>query len=292
MQQARAIQQNKLTTEQEAKQQQLRETQYARLEQEMASLRESLSGNTQSLVQLQQAQSDLEHSIAHLESLNPEQLAQQLAKLELQLAQAKQNAETQQHKVEQATLTVAKEQTEVYALSQGIPESYQDSLHLNESLTQLELQLANLNRLDAETKARFNQANADFWCEAALAAAVEYQIHWQNAFTQSQQQWHSALIESQFDDTEHYLQARLSSQQIEQLEKQIKQFDERSTTLNAQLQTLASELSEKSEPNLAEYASAVEAVAMLQQSALDQWSTLRSKMDALTSVKKKSLFYI
>ncbi|MBF4258230.1 SMC family ATPase [Vibrio anguillarum] len=289
VQQARAIQQNKLATEQETlKQQQQRATQYARLEQEMASLRESLSGNTQSLVQLQQAQSDLEHSIAHLESLNPEQLAQQLAKLELQLAQAKQNAETQQHKVEQATLTVAKEQTEVSALSQGIPESYQDSLHLHQSLTQLELQLANLNRLDAETKARFNQANADFsGAKAALAAAVEHQIHWQNAFTQSQLQWHSALIESQFDDTEHYLQARLSSQQIEQLEKQIKQFDERSTTLNAQLQTLASELSEKSEPNLAEYASAVEATAALQQSALDQWSTLRSKMDALTSVKEK-----
>ncbi|GAB3114369.1 SMC family ATPase [Aestuariicella hydrocarbonica] len=254
----------------------------------------------------------LKAMIAEYADIAVEQMAEELAAMEIQVQQLLAR-QVEQHRLNRRVTEIQQELTntfeslteleatvkqdshslmqvsaQVEQLQQQIPESYRQAGFLAQALKRLAESIEKITR--AATVAEQRQSEQKSIADKADSALVALTKQWDDAQVKTQQvlqTWESALQASEFADVTAFKEALLEDAAQQQLKTDIDRYNTETSNTRAVIEQMKTELAEQKAPDMEYLEAAVNTAAALFEEADKTWQKLAERNNLLKSVQDK-----
>lgn len=245
---------------------------------------------SQPLAELQTACEGLRRQVQRRESVERE-ISQQTAAREAlrrEWGALDKQLKTQRPAVEKAKEDALRLESQRDQLSQSLPEDARDPEAMRRTLTELEHQIAQLEKAWESAQQALSIAQTQLArAEEQLRGASQRVERPQQEQEQAQAEWQTALQASPFDDDAAFQAAQLNDPQRGELTRQVETYQHRLAELEGALQNYQTQLAGKTPPDLEALTRLTEAAQAEENTQLEAWRTLDGRLTTLTGIHQK-----
>ena len=245
---------------------------------------------SQPLATLQKACEDVRRQVDRRESVEREISQQTAARdgLRREWGALDKQLKAQQPVVEKAKEEALRLESQRDHLSQSLPENARDPKAMQQTLAELEHQIAQLEKdWESAQQALSNAQTQLARVEELLRGSGERVQRSEQAFQQAQTEWQGALQQSPFNDIAEFQSAQLDDTQRQNLVQQVETYQRRLAELEGALQNYQHQLAKQTPPDIASLTELAEAAQAEEHTQLEAWRALDSRLAMLNGIRQK-----
>ncbi|WP_386079531.1 AAA family ATPase [Vreelandella sp. F11] len=245
---------------------------------------------SQPLLELQNACEGLRRQVQRRASVERE-ISQQIAArdaLRREWGALDKQLKTQRPAVERAKEEALRLESQRDQLSQSLPEDARDPEAMRRTLTELEHQIAQLEKAWESAQQALSVSQAQLArAEEQQRGANERVERSEQSLQQAQAEWRASLQASPFDDEAAFQAAQLDDTQRHELTQRIEAYQRRLAELEGALANYQTQLAGKTLPNMATLTSLTEAAQVEENTQLEAWRGLDGRLSTLRGIRQK-----